>query len=99
MVDLPSAHGVVVSVDVTDKQSMQIAAKFIKDVQNYVPDVPMIVVGTKCDLIDQKAITYEQGKEFAQTYDFQYFETSSKTGAGVQEAFIPLFEQIVERFR
>src|SRR3989338_8821361 len=56
----------------------------VKDTDN----VPMVLVGNKCDLSDQRVITTEQGKELAQRFgNCAYLETSAKTKVNVNEIF------------
>ena len=50
--------------------------------------VPIIVVGNKVDLEDQRVITFEQGREFASSIDaYAFGETSAKTNKLVTPAF------------
>ena len=48
---------------------------------------PLIIVGNKIDLAEQRVVPYEQGKALADKYNLPYFETSAKKGTGVKEAF------------
>ena len=45
-----------------------------KEVENY----PIVVVGNKCDLNDQRVVTKTNGKEMCAKYDWPFFETSAK---------------------
>ena len=41
-------------------------------------DVLLILVGNKSDMDQQRQVTYEQGKEYAEKMNLLYFETSAK---------------------
>eukprot|EP01125_Pyxidicula_operculata_P006456 TRINITY_DN2237_c0_g1_i3.p1 TRINITY_DN2237_c0_g1~~TRINITY_DN2237_c0_g1_i3.p1 ORF type:complete len:182 (+),score=2.03 TRINITY_DN2237_c0_g1_i3:47-592(+) len=57
-------------------------------------EVPMVLVGSKCDLEDQRVITTEQGQKLAQEFGCPFFEASAKTHAHIREAFFCLIRQI-----
>lgn len=42
-----------------------------------------------------RKITYEQAKEFADTYGMKYVETSAKTAQNVAEAYITMTKDII----
>jgi small GTP-binding protein len=56
--------------------------------------VPMVLVGNKCDLADQRVITTEQGQEMAKKWNCTFMESSAKTGHNVNEIFYDLVRQI-----
>ena len=49
--------------------------------------VPMMVVGTKCDLSDQRVVTTEQGQALAAKFNAGFLECSSKTRINVNQIF------------
>jgi small GTP-binding protein len=50
-----------------------------------VEDVPLIVVGSKCDL--DREVPTSEGKTLAEKFDVPFFETSAKTRVNVDEVF------------
>ena len=48
----------------------------------------MIIVGNKSDLEDKREVSNEEGRELAEKYGLDFFETSAKTGANVNEMFV-----------
>ena len=52
-----------------------------------------IIVGNQADRIDDKKISVEKGMKFAQDNEALFFETSAKTGSGIQR----LFQLIVDK--
>ena len=56
--------------------------------------VPMILVGAKQDLENERVVRYEEAKELADSWGIEYIETSAKTNYNVKEAF----ENLVIKF-
>merc|ERR1711976_812024 len=57
--------------------------------------VPMVLVGNKCDLQDQRVITNEQGESLARKFGgCTFLEASAKTKINVDEIFHDLIRQI-----
>uniref|UniRef100_A0A7S4P8M9 small monomeric GTPase n=1 Tax=Paramoeba aestuarina TaxID=180227 RepID=A0A7S4P8M9_9EUKA len=57
--------------------------------------VPMVLVGNKCDLADQRVITQEQGEALAKKFNScTFLESSAKTKANVEAIFHDLVRQI-----
>ena len=50
-------------------------------------EVLIILVGTHQDKQNIRTISHEEIKEFNKTYNYEYFEISSKTGVGINELF------------
>jgi hypothetical protein len=50
------------------------------------------LVGTKTDLGEERVVPEAEGRRFAEQSALQFHEASAKTGKGVQEAFLGLFE-------
>lgn len=53
-----------------------------------------ILCGNKCDLEDQRVVTFEEGQQMADKLGIPYCETSAKTGTRVKEAFEKLVLEI-----
>ena len=58
--------------------------------------LPIVIDGNKIDL-DDRDISTEDAKKFAQENNFKYFETSAKSGIGVDELFREIVNQILEK--
>ena len=46
--------------------------------------VVLVLVGNKTDLENDRVISYDQGKQFAQENNMLFFETSAKEGTNIQ---------------
>ena len=58
---------------------------------------PIIIIGNKADESDRQ-ITAEEGKNYAESRGYHFYETSAKTGQNVEEAFNDIFEQLYRVF-
>ncbi|XP_033919028.1 GTPase HRas-like [Melopsittacus undulatus] len=56
-------------------------------------DVPMVLVGNKCDLRAQIVET-QQVQDLARSYRIPYIETSAKTRQGIEDAFCSLVREL-----
>jgi small GTP-binding protein len=58
-------------------------------------DVPMVLVGNKCDLSDQRVISTEAGESLAKKFNgCAFLESSAKTKVNVEQIFFDLIKQI-----
>jgi len=56
--------------------------------------VPMVLVGNKCDLQDQRVITTDQGRDLANKFGCAFLEASAKARINVDAIFHDLIRQI-----
>ena len=47
----------------------------------------MILFGNKCDIINDRKVTKEEGEEYAKNNNINFFEVSAKEGTNVNNAF------------
>ncbi|CAG8686746.1 11957_t:CDS:2, partial [Dentiscutata heterogama] len=59
--------------------------------------VNKILIGNKCDWVEKKAITKEQGQALADEFKIKFLETSAKANINVEEAFFTLARDIKKR--
>lgn len=53
------------------------------------PDCKIFLIGNKADLESERQVTYEEGEDCRNKFNFcSFFETSAKTGINVKELFI-----------
>lgn len=60
------------------------------------PNLPIILIGNKCDLTSNRKISSEEANAFASKWNIVYIETSAKTRANVDKAFSEIFVRIKE---
>ncbi|KAL0268030.1 UNVERIFIED_CONTAM: hypothetical protein PYX00_010120 [Menopon gallinae] len=57
-------------------------------------DVPMVLVGNKCDLEEERVVITDQGVNLAQQFNCAFMETSAKSKIKVNDIFYDLVQQI-----
>lgn len=91
------AHGIFVVYDISDTESFKNINNWLIEIEkNANKNVYKILVGNKCDLEDKRTVSYQQGKELAETYGMQFIETSAKSNTNVEEAFHLLGREVMK---
>lgn len=62
----------------------------IKDTNNF----PLVIVGNKVDLEEQRAVSKEEGQALAKKWNAKYIEASAKANFNVKESFFALLEEL-----
>ena len=90
------AHGILLLYDVTDKDSFKNLSNWLIEIEkNASKNVLRLLIGNKCDLEEKRVISFNQGKEFADTYGLKFIETSAKKNLNVNEAFETLGRELM----
>ena len=55
------------------------------------------VIGNKCDLNDERCIRFNEGARFSQDNNCNYFECSAITGENINEAFMKVAKNILQK--
>lgn len=95
---IKSGMGFILVYSVTDRQSLEELIDLreqvlrIKDLNR----VPMVLVGNKADLDDERAVTVEEGIEVSNKWgNVPFYETSALLRSNVDEVFVDLVRQIM----
>jgi small GTP-binding protein len=89
--------GVVLVYDVTNSASFEHLPQWIEEVRaNIKAEVPILLVGNKSDLADQRAVSIDEVNTFTRDFNLYYMETSAKTGDGVGDSFYILACLMIE---
>ena len=90
-------NGVLVVYDITERESFENLNSWLIEIEkNANKNVYKLLIGNKCDLEDKRKVTYQEGKDFAESNGMKFIETSTKTASKVQEAFELLTNEIIK---
>ena len=97
--NLRNAEGIMLVFDVTNSDSFNGLKDWLESIKTHFGEknisIPIIIVGNKIDLEDKRDVEKDDANKFAQENNYKYFETSAKTGEGVDNAVRELVRQIL----
>ena len=78
----------LVVYDITNRQSFENVKAWIEDCKSQSPNtILMALVGNKIDLDSSRAVSTEEGEDFANMNGMPFFETSAKSGENIDSIF------------
>lgn len=92
------SKGAIFMFDLTRPETFKVLPNWIRDFQANNPGTPFLIVGNKTDLVEQRRVPREFGELLARHYNTEYYETSAKTGEGVERAFYALLRKIAKKY-
>ena len=98
---LKKADGIILVYDITYKKSFENLNRWFKDINENTTGMPIILLGNKMDLEENRVVSTEEGIEFAKkiSEDIEFYETSCKTGENIKEAIKYLIEKIYKKYQ
>ena len=88
----------LVVYDITNRDSFNNIGTWVEECKNNGPTtISLVLVGNKTDLEDKRQITYEEGEEFANRNNMQFFETSALNGNNIDKLFNDTVENIIKK--
>ena len=91
------ASGIILIFDVTNVKSYENIKKWINEIKEEISEkVAIVLIGNKIDNLQERKISKEQGDKLASEIGVKFFETSAKTGEGINESVFFLVKKIFE---
>ena len=89
-------QGFLVVYSVVNKKSFLEVTELRKKIERIKdsPQVPMVLVGNKCDLEHERVVPKSEGQALAQQFNCPFFETSAKDHVNVDECFRELVREV-----
>jgi len=94
-----TGKGFLIVYDITSRTSFDEVPRFresiyrVKD-KDLSEKIPLVLVGNKCDLEDNRQITTGEGMELAKSFGCPFRETSAKTRVNVDDVWFDLVREI-----
>jgi Ras-related protein Rab-1A len=91
------AHGIVIVYDITDQESFNNVRNWLQEIDKLASDnVNKLLVGNKSDLPNRQ-VDAATARDFAASLNIPFIETSAKTAANVDQAFLKMATDIKQR--
>ncbi|XP_042150378.1 ras-related protein Rab-37 isoform X2 [Ixodes scapularis] len=92
------AHALLLLYDVSNKTSFDNTRAWLGEINEYAQDdVVIMLIGNKADIQQDRQVRYEDGERLAREYGVAFMETSAKTGANVELAFMAVARELKQR--
>ncbi|KAH1017883.1 ras-related protein Rab-3 [Dendroctonus ponderosae] len=92
------AMGFILMYDITNEESFNSVQDWVTQIKTYSWDnAQVILVGNKCDMEDDRVISFERGKQLAEQLGVEFFETSAKENINVKAVFERLVDIICDK--
>ncbi len=90
-----SSGGILV-YDVTRRRTFIVLEEWLEELYKALgKHIPLVLVANKTDLPD-RVVEPSEGREFADSHNMPYLESSAKTGEGIVDIFSDLAEVLVK---
>lgn len=92
------AMGIILVYDITDDKSFENIQNWMKSIkENASAGVSRMLLGNKCDIEAKRKVTKETGEKLAKDHGIRFFETSAKSSINVEESFLALARDILQK--
>mmetsp|Transcript_4490 Transcript_4490/g.8696 ORF Transcript_4490/g.8696 Transcript_4490/m.8696 type:complete len:204 (+) Transcript_4490:30-641(+) len=92
------AHGIIVVYDTTDSETFEHVKTWLHEIERYASEnVNKLLVGNKSDLTTKRQVETDAAKEFADSANIPFLETSAKNATNVEDAFMTMAGEIKKR--
>lgn len=97
---MKSGQGFLLVFSITSTSSLRELSELREQLVNLKddPNVPIVLVGNKCDLEEDRAVSRAQAFQVSQGWgNVPYYETSARRRQNVSEVFVDVCRQIIHR--
>lgn len=94
------AAGALLVYDITRRDTFNHLTSWLDDARQHSnSNMTIMLIGNKADLEHRRAVTTEEGEQFAVENGLIFLETSAKTAVNVEEAFINTAKKIYDKIQ
>ena len=94
------AAGALLVYDITRRDTFNHLTTWLEDARQHSnSNMVIMLIGNKSDLESRREVKKEEGEAFAREHGLIFMETSAKTAANVEEAFINTAKEIYEKIQ
>jgi Ras-related protein Rab-11A len=82
----------------TNPVSFNHITRWVADIHQHTSaDLPILLIGNKSDLVDERKVSREQATNLAKQLNIPYMETSALNASNVEQAFMSLVTSIYQK--
>ncbi|KAI8570326.1 hypothetical protein RHMOL_Rhmol01G0025800 [Rhododendron molle] len=94
------AAGALLVYDITRRETFKHLASWLEDARQHAnPNMTIMLIGNKSDLAHRRAVSKEEGEQFAKENGLLFLEASARTAQNVEEAFIKTAARILQKIQ
>ena len=90
-----NCQGAIIVFDLTRKDSFDGVQKWIDELKDFSPNIPILIAGNKSDLINEREVNEDVIENFVKN-KYMYYDVSAKNGSNVSLAFDKIRTEIIE---
>lgn len=96
------ADGYILVFSVDDEYSFEVIKDRIEKIMvlkfnEFKAKPPIVIVGNKCDLDEDRKVSYDEAYGFSKDLGVEYIECSALNKINVKEAFVKLFSKMITK--
>lgn len=93
-----NSNGAILVYDITDEDSFGKVKNWVKELKKMLgSDIILIIAGNKIDLEHERTVPLEEAESYANMVGAKHFYTSAKLNQGVEELFLDLTREMLEK--
>jgi len=93
---IKNADGIILMYDITSQTSFDSISEWMDNIRKHKDEgFPIVLVGNKYDLEEDRVISKEEGEELAKKYGLPFYETSNKDNINIEESCLDLINKVI----
>ena len=91
-----NVDGIFFVYDITNNRTFKGVKNWIKEAEEVGNSFEKILIGNKCDLIDEREVNPEEVEAYCKIKNIKFYETSAKNNINLKEVFDKIVELILK---